>query len=52
MAIQPVGYTKSRPSYVHRLGADRCAPGDREEAVGVLRQVVVQLHRLRARVLP
>jgi hypothetical protein len=38
--------------YVQRLGADRCPADDRAEVVAVLRQVVVRLHRLRARVLP
>ncbi|MFI0192107.1 phosphotransferase [Streptomyces sp. NPDC017082] len=42
----------SGPVYVQRLGADRCAADDREEIVAVLRQVVVRLHRLRARLLP
>ncbi|MEV6810114.1 phosphotransferase [Streptomyces sp. NPDC051132] len=42
----------SGPAYVQRLGADRCAAGDREEVAEVLRQVVVRLHRLRARMLP
>ncbi|MFG2586389.1 hypothetical protein [Streptomyces malaysiensis] len=41
----------SGPAYVQRLGADRCAAEDRAEVVVVLRQVVLQLHRLRARVL-
>ncbi|EGX54733.1 hypothetical protein SZN_36424 [Streptomyces zinciresistens K42] len=42
----------SGPTYVQRLGADRCAADDREEVVEALRQVVVRLHRLRGRVLP
>ncbi|GGW24360.1 phosphotransferase [Streptomyces alanosinicus] len=42
----------SGPVYVQRLGADRCVADDREEVVAVLRQVVVRLHRLRARLLP
>jgi Phosphotransferase enzyme family len=42
----------SGPTYVQRLGVDRCAADDREEVVEVLRQVVVRLHRLRGRALP
>ncbi|WP_307835427.1 phosphotransferase [Streptomyces adelaidensis] len=42
----------SGPAYVQRLGAGRCPAADRDEIVAVLRQVVVRLHRLRARVLP
>lgn len=37
----------SGPTYVDRLGAERCAPGDRDLVVGLLRDVVVRLHRLR-----
>ncbi|WP_234016726.1 hypothetical protein [Streptomyces sp. LaPpAH-108] len=42
----------SGPVYVQRLGADRCPVGDREKVVAGLRQVVVRLQQLRARVLP
>jgi hypothetical protein len=42
----------SGPTYVQRLGAERCAPTDRAEVVEVLRRVVVRLHQLRARMLP
>ncbi|MFC8670018.1 hypothetical protein [Streptomyces sp. NPDC057199] len=41
----------SGPTYVQRLGAERCAPADCAEVVEVLRRVVVRLHRLRARLL-
>jgi hypothetical protein len=36
----------SGPTYVQRLGADRCAPDDRALVVGLLRDVVLRLHRL------
>lgn len=39
-------------TYLDRLGAERCEPGQREEVAQVLRQVVARLHRLRATVLP
>ncbi|BAC68049.1 hypothetical protein AQJ43_29520 [Streptomyces avermitilis] len=42
----------SGPTYVERLGAERCAPGDRALVVGLLRDVVVRLHRLQATGLP
>lgn len=38
----------SGPTYVERLGAEGCAPGDRALVVGLLRDVVVRLHRLQA----
>ncbi|MFF4607751.1 phosphotransferase [Streptomyces sp. NPDC001339] len=42
----------SGPTYVERLGAERCAPDDRALVVGLLRDVVVRLHRLQATGLP
>lgn len=42
----------SGPTYVERLGAERCAPDDRVLVVGLLRDVVVRLHRLQATGLP
>ncbi|SFN95636.1 hypothetical protein SAMN04487980_104020 [Streptomyces sp. cf124] len=42
----------SGPTYVDRLGADRCAPDDRALVVGLLRDVVLRLHRLAATGLP
>ncbi|MFI0234911.1 phosphotransferase [Streptomyces sp. NPDC017086] len=37
----------SGPVYVQRLGADRCAAGDRQDIVDVLGRVIIRLHRLR-----
>ncbi|MFJ8351311.1 hypothetical protein ACIQ9J_34095 [Streptomyces sp. NPDC094153] len=42
----------SGPTYVERLGAERCAPDDRALVVALLRDVVVRLHRLQAMGLP
>ncbi|WP_245971027.1 phosphotransferase [Streptomyces rishiriensis] len=42
----------SGPTYVERLGAERCASADRILVVGLLRDVVVRLHRLQATGLP
>ncbi|MFJ2561302.1 MULTISPECIES: hypothetical protein [unclassified Streptomyces] len=42
----------SGPTYVERLGAARCAAGDRDLVVGLLRDVVVRLHRLQSTGLP
>ncbi|MBZ6142497.1 aminoglycoside phosphotransferase family protein [Streptomyces olivaceus] len=42
----------SGPAYVQRLGADQRVAGDREGVVAVLRQVIVRLHRIRARTVP
>ncbi|WP_307866117.1 phosphotransferase [Streptomyces smyrnaeus] len=42
----------SGPTYLRRLGTDRCAAADREEVADVLGWVVARLHRLRATMLP
>lgn len=42
----------SGPTYVERLGAARCAAGDRDLVVGLLRDVVVRLHRIQTTGLP
>ncbi|WP_234018400.1 phosphotransferase [Streptomyces sp. FXJ7.023] len=42
----------SGPAYVQRLGADQRMAGGREGVVAVLRQVIVRLHRIRARTVP
>ncbi|GGN47474.1 phosphotransferase [Streptomyces fuscichromogenes] len=42
----------SGPTYVERLGAARCAADDRDLVVGLLRDVVVRLHRLQTTGLP
>jgi hypothetical protein len=42
----------SGPTYVERLGAERCAPDDRALVVGLLRDIVVRLHRLQSTGLP
>ncbi|MFF8317915.1 hypothetical protein ACF06V_12195 [Streptomyces bobili] len=42
----------SGPTYVERLGAERCGPGDRDLVVCLLRDIVVRLHRLQATGLP
>ncbi|GGV78516.1 hypothetical protein GCM10010294_47580 [Streptomyces griseoloalbus] len=38
--------------YVDRLGAERCAPGQRQEVVELLRRAVARLHRLRMGLAP
>lgn len=42
----------SGTTYVLRLGAERCVPGDRTQVVEVLRRVVTRLRRLQASTVP